>query len=430
MSRNFLMTTILAIAVMGLSVLLGCSSSASSREVGPAPPKLPAPPAPAVALQPEIPAPAVAPAPKAPAPPAPSVPSPDVATVPNPESGDTYEEPQVMSLTAGKIDDNERWDEYLQYCSEYEGPVVHDLDVSERYIITVRGANDRPVPNASVTVLTDDVELFRGQTYANGQTVFFPRMYEDGANIDIFEVSVEKDSLSESLEFARNETAEWVVELDTDELSIDAVPLDVLFLLDATGSMSDEIGQIKTTMLSISERISALPSEPDLRFGMVTYRDRGDDFVTRTYPFETDVQKFVHSIRGVEANGGDDDPESLNEALHVALNDLEWREGDAIRLVFLIVDAPPHLDYEDDYDYAVEMLDAAGRGMKIFPIASSGLDMQGEYIFRQIALHTMGRFIFILYDESTPHDVDQYSVENLDDLIVELVEEELAHLTG
>ena len=335
-----------------------------------------------------------------------------------------------MSLTAGKIDDNERWDEYLQYCSEYEGPVVHDLDVSERYIITVRGANDRPVPNASVTVLTDDVELFRGQTYANGQTVFFPRMYEDGANIDIFEVSVEKDSLSESLEFARNETAEWVVELDTDELSIDAVPLDVLFLLDATGSMSDEIGQIKTTMLSISERISALPSEPDLRFGMVTYRDRGDDFVTRTYPFETDVQKFVHSIRGVEANGGDDDPESLNEALHVALNDLEWREGDAIRLVFLIVDAPPHLDYEDDYDYAVEMLDAAGRGMKIFPIASSGLDMQGEYIFRQIALHTMGRFIFILYDESTPHDVDQYSVENLDDLIVELVEEELAHLTG
>ena len=65
--------------------------------------------------------------------------------------------------------------------------------------------------------------------------------------------------------------------------------------------------------------------------------------------------------------------------------------------MFLIADAPPHLDYEDDYDYAVEMQGAAGRGIKIFPIASSGLDVQGEYIFRQIALHTMGRFIFILY---------------------------------
>ena len=422
MNRNILMTMILATTVLGFSVLVGCASGAGVSEAEPAAPAAPAAPMPAV--------PAVAPAPVAPALEAPSAPAPAAAMVPESKSRDSYEESQVSSLSAGEIDDNDRWDEYLEYRGEYEGPAVHDLDVSERYIIFVCDANDRPVSNAEVSVLAGNRELFRSRTYASGQTVFFPRMYEDGSNARTFEVRVEKGSLSESLEFARSESNEWVVELDLGERSVESAPLDVLFLLDATGSMADEIDRIKTTLLSISERINALPSEPDLRFGMVTYRDRGDDFVTRTYPFETDVQRFVHAVRGVEADGGNDNPESLNEALHVALNDLEWREGDAIRLVFLIADAPPHLDYEDDYDYAVEIQDAAGRGIKIFPIASSGLDVQGEYIFRQIALHTMGRFIFILYGGSTPHDVGQYSVENLDDLIVELVEEELAHLAG
>ena len=85
---------------------------------------------------------------------------------------------------------------------------------------------------------------------------------------------------------------------------------------------------------------------------------------------------------------------------------------------------------------AVEMENAAQRGIKIFPIASSGLDEQGEYIFRQIAQYTQGRFIFLTYEGPTnggapgtvtTHHVDDYSVENLDDLLVRLVEEELAY---
>ena len=80
------------------------------------------------------------------------------------------------------------------------------------------------------------------------------------------------------------------------------------------------------------------------------------------------------------------------------------------------------------------MAEARSRGIKIFSVASSGLDVQGEYIFRQIAQHTMGRFIFILYGGpdgglETPHNVDDYTIERLDDLIVRLVEEELAALT-
>ena len=340
-------------------------------------------------------------------------------------------ERQRTALSAGEVNDNERWDEYVYYRNQYAGLPVQDVDVSERYVITVTDADGRPVHNARVRVSAGEAVLFEGRTYANGQTLFFPLAFDGSEGAGSFTLDVETDEESQQLEFARGEVLDWDVTLDLVQSSSGVgVPLDILFLLDATGSMDDEIDQIKDTLLSISSRISDLPSQPDLRFGMVAYRDREDEFVTRLYDFEPDATRFVDTIRGVVAYGGGDYPESLNEALHVAVHEPSWRLGDAIRLMFLIADAPPHLDYVEDYSYADEMIEAHQLGIKTFAIASSGLDQQGEYVFRQIAQHTMGRFIFIVYGAggTTSHDVGEYTVERLDDLVVSLVEEELAFL--
>ena len=350
----------------------------------------------------------------------------------SPASTGERSEYRPAELSAGEVDDNERWAEYLQYRDSYTGPGVHDVDVSERYVISVRDSLDRPVPNAALKVSVDDETIFEGRTYANGQSLFFPLAFPQTGDASVFSLYVEKDGVGRHLEATRHEESEWVVTLDMERDDQQNVPLDILFLLDSTGSMADEIDQVKSTLLSVSERIHSLPSEPDLRFGMVTYRDRGDEYVTRTFDFDRDVQQFLHTIREVHADGGGDDPESVNEALYEAIHGPSWRHGDAIRLVFLIADAPPHLDYADDKDYAEEMIEAHRRGIKVFTIASSGLDEQGEYVFRQISQHTMGRFIFIVYgsDGLTPHHVSEYTVQNLDDLVVKLVEEELSHLVG
>jgi hypothetical protein len=200
--------------------------------------------------------------------------------------------------------------------------------------------------------------------------------------------------------------------------------------------MADEIAKIQNTIFDVSARIDNLPERPDVRYGLVTYRDRDDSFVTRAYDFTPDVRDFSKNLDTVRADGGGDYPEALNEALHSALHKVEWRGADTVKLIFLIADAPPHLDYPQDYDYAVEMETAAQRGIKIYPIASSGLDDQGEYIFRQLAQFTQGRFIFLTYDglanggapgDDTTHHVEDYSVDNLDNLLVRLVEQELAH---
>ena len=353
----------------------------------------------------------------------------DVAEVKE-DGAEEYEERVQPALSAGEVNDNERWDEYLQYRDQYTGPTIHDVDISERYIVTVSDSAGETVPNAEVRVSSGDAVLFEGRTYANGQTLFFPLAFAASEGAESFTLSVEKDGATQQLEFVRGENRDWDVTLELDQAATEGVPLDILFLLDSTGSMADEIDQIKATLLSISSRISDLPSQPDLRFGMVAYRDRGDAFVTRVYDFEPDPQRFVETIRGVVAHGGGDYPESLNEALHVAVHEPEWRPGDAIRLMFLIADAPPQLGYQDDYSYADDMIEAHRQGIKTFSIASSGLDQQGEYVFRQIAQHTMGRFIFIVYGAggTTSHSVSDYTIGRLDDLVVSLVEEELAFL--
>ncbi len=346
--------------------------------------------------------------------------------------GSSYEESsyqQYSGLTAGEIDDNAHWVDYLRYRDRYADGNVHDVDIAERYVIRVRGHDRRGVPNAQVSISGGGKTIFKGRTYTDGRTLFHPRAFASTVGVETFRLYVEKDGSSKTLDVSRGEGHEWVVDLDVaGGYPVGSVPLDLLFLLDATGSMADEIDQIKSSLLLISSRISELPSQPDLRFGMVTYRDRGDEYVTRLYDFDSKARDFLNSIRNVSAEGGGDEPESLNEALHVAVNDPDWRLGNAVRLIFLVSDAPPHLNYVNDYNYVEEMMTAHERGVKIFAIASSGLSPQGEYIFRQIAQHTMGRFIFTLYAGKTPHEVSEYSVELLDDLVVRLVEEELGVL--
>ncbi|MEZ4734357.1 MAG: hypothetical protein R3E79_45275 [Caldilineaceae bacterium] len=141
----------------------------------------------------------------------------------------------------------------------------------------------------------------------------------------------------------------------------------------------------------------------------------------------------------MQADGGGDTPEALNEALHRSLQDLTWRSDDTVRMILLVADAPPHLDYSwEPFSYDTDMIEAVRRGIKIFPVGASGLDAAGEYIFRQLAQFTGGKFVFLTYaDGSNPgsglgteteHDVNNYSVDTLDRLVVRLVREELAKL--
>jgi Mg-chelatase subunit ChlD len=210
--------------------------------------------------------------------------------------------------------------------------------------------------------------------------------------------------------------------------------LDVVFLIDATGSMGDEIDKLKRSMRAVADRIARLPSKPDLCFGLVAYRDRGDAFFVRGADFSNDLDAFQGVLAQLQAGGGGDYPEALNEALHTAVHRLSWRGEGTARLVVLLADAPPHLDYGGP-QYDQDLRAALARGIKILAVGASGLDPQGEYVLRQMAQFTGGRFVFLTYAQArdpstgpgreTVHDVRNYSVETLDKLLVRLVDEEM-----
>ena len=338
--------------------------------------------------------------------------------------GDVIATPQRSGpgLRAGSVDDNAAFADYLKYRDDFRrlGITVHDIDVSVRHVVTVVDDAGQPLLGATVTAGGQEV-----RTGADGRALLFG---------DVGSVNVRWGDNAATADFAQDGGREHRVTLPVRRPEGRA-KLDVLFLIDTTGSMGDEIDRLKDSVRSVAERISALPTNPDLRLGMTLYRDRGDLFVTRTFDFTPSVDVFKAALAEVRASGGGDTPEDLNAGLHQAVTGPSWRGDDAVKLVFLIADAPPHLDYQDGPDYATDVRAAARRGIKIMPIASSGLDDQGEYIFRQLAEITMARFTFLTYGadgvspgDHTDHHVSDYAVLALDDLVVRLVSDELRPL--
>ena len=342
---------------------------------------------------------------------------------------------QPTAPQAGEINDNDDWNTYLEYEAAYSGPSISRTALRERYVITVTDTHGLPVHGATVIVEAEDGTDHRTyRTHADGRALHHhvqPLQQPQFNPQEVLVFTAIKGDVTAHTQTTRTPNGTNInIGMPEPQNTQGQTKVDVLFLLDSTGSMSDEIDRIKQTLTSIAERVRDLPGNPDLRMGMVSYRDRGDEYVNRLYDFDSDDRRFSRTVRGVRADGGGDYPEALTEALHVAVTKPTWRNH-SVKLMFLIADAPPQ-DYDNQLEYTTELARAQEDGIKIFAVASSGLDQQGEFIFRQFAQQTMGRFIFILYDDgpqgelTTPHEVgDDFTVERLDRLIVRLITTEL-----
>jgi len=336
-------------------------------------------------------------------------------------------------VTAGVVDDNADFSAYLAF--RERTPVPHrPRDVRERYLLEVKDGRGQPVGDAEVAVQAPTGYAMWARTDTGGRVWLHPDAF-DPSGAGRYEVLVRKDGRQAWGRLARGQKSAVEVLLDTSPAAARA-RLDLLFLVDATGSMADEIDKLKATLRSITADVARLPSRPDICLGLVAYRDRGDAFLLRSHDFSNDVGGFLqHALQPLQAAGGGDYPEALNEALHEAVHELSWRGTGTTRMVILLADAPPHLDYGAPH-YDEDMLAALGKGIKVFGVGASGLDRRGEFIQRQIAQYTGGKFVFLTYADArrpgsgpgreTVHDVPNYSVDTLDRLIVRLVSEELA----
>jgi hypothetical protein len=142
--------------------------------------------------------------------------------------------------------------------------------------------------------------------------------------------------------------------------------IEVVFALDTTGSMSGLIEAAKEKIWSIATTMAGAQPAPEIRIGLVAYRDRGDAYVTKRVDLSSDLDSVYAQLMDFRAGGGGDGPESVNQALHEAVNRMSWsRDGQVYKAVFLVGDAPPHMDYQDDVPYPDTVAVATRKGIVV-----------------------------------------------------------------
>ena len=169
--------------------------------------------------------------------------------------------------------------------------------------------------------------------------------------------------------------------------------VEVCFVLDTTGSMGGLIDGAKKKIWTIANGIVAADKGAKVRFALVPYRDRGDAYVTKVFDLTDDLDKVFADLQSFEAGGGGDGPESVNQAIVDAVNKIAWTSGDAAtKIVFLVGDAPPHMDYADDVKYA-KTCEAAVRKNLIINTVQCGEQSETTPVWQEIARLSEGSYV-------------------------------------
>jgi hypothetical protein len=325
-------------------------------------------------------------------------------------------EPQPGQLTAGEHDDLLNPELYANYVDRFLATEtlagVPRVDTQRVLTVAVKDRQGRPVPFAGVRLTCADGNRLELPTVADGTAVFFP-------DLDRLDRRVRMDvvgggSAGRTVAIAGGPGQQ----VQTLTVSTGAAPVrrfDLAVVIDTTGSMSDEINYLKAELRSILDALNRSHPGLDIRLALIPYRDVGDAYVTRTFPFSTDLAAMQANLRAQSAGGGGDYPEAMEQALARAVA-LQWRP-DAVKSLLLVADAPPHAENVAQTWAAAE----AGRAkrIQIVPVAASGVGEGAEYIMRAMAAATQSRYLFLTDDSGignphAPPAIDCYLVTRLD----------------
>lgn len=189
----------------------------------------------------------------------------------------------------------------------------------------------------------------------------------------------------------------------------DRKSVEVVFVLDTTGSMSGLIEGAKKKIWSIVNEIASAKPTPTVKVGFVIYRDKGDEYVTKVFDLTDDLDKAFATLKTFAAGGGGDGPEHVNKALHDGVHGITWsKDKNVYKVIFLVGDYEPHMDYDDGYDYRKHCKEAAERDIVINTIRC-GANAVCERFWQDIARLAEGKYFSIdqsggMVSLSTPYD--------------------------
>ena len=334
-------------------------------------------------------------------------------------------------LTAGEVNDFSKWTMWQDIAANTLSTLrdLWAIAPTSRYTLDLQNKSGLPIADAVVRLKKKDgTELYNARTDNTGKAELWATL-DAKAEAEKGRLMMEVEYNGQTIRIANVKPFERTV----NRLALD-VPcgpsdnVDVAFVVDATGSMQDELDFLTAEMNDIIFRSKSISDQLNFRFANVFYRDIGSDeeYATRSMDFSRVLSASVNFISDQKADGGGDVPEAVDLALDSAINHLSWSSEARARILFLILDAGPHITPEVQQKIQTLAKQAASKGIRIVPITASGTGKATEYLMRTLALGTNGTYTFLTNHSGVGSDhieptTDHYDVESLNDLLVRVL---------
>ena len=333
------------------------------------------------------------------------------------------------SLTAGEVNDFSKWNMWQDLSKEELGAFATAWGIAPvgRYTLQLTNLSGLPIVDAKILLLSKNssTTIFAARTDNTGKAELWlstsngeqarSNLYMEIEYMGNKETVKNVKPFSEAINHHMMDVACWEIN-----------NVDIAFVVDATGSMGDELAYLQAEMNDIVFKTKQISSKLDFHFANVFYRDRGDEYTTRSMDFSRVLSESVEFVNAQSANGGGDYEEAVEFALDSAINNLSWSEDARARIVFMILDAPPHNTPEVRVKMDKLMRDAAEKGIRIVPVGASGINKATEYLLRTLAIGTNGTYTFLTDHSGIGNghiapSTDEYKVETFNDLMVRIL---------
>lgn len=341
-------------------------------------------------------------------------------------------EPQAGQVTASEWNDLKNYEFYLSlFETSQEGSAgvfsayatKSYFDTRNRITVTVNNT-DRTIVGATVELLSNEQNvIYSAVTNANGIAYLFPNRDELNGITELI-VKHEGETIRQDYQYSKENNQ---ITIDVDAPSTHQNVIELMFVVDTTGSMRDELEYLKAEIDDVIGRVKEAIPNTTIYLALVFYRDHGDAYVIRSFDFTTDIQKQKQNLSEQSAAGGGDYEEAVDEALATAVS-MGWSQANTTKLLFHVLDAPPHDEQENMTRYYRSIMTASQMGIRMIPIASSGINKYTEFLLRNEAMMTGGTYVFLTDDSGIGNkhlepSVGDTVVEYLNHLMIRLIKE-------
>lgn len=326
-------------------------------------------------------------------------------------------------VTAGEVNDFNKWKMWEDYsAAEFKTQTKFwNIYTSHRFSVQVTDKKHNGIINEPVFLIDKNSNdtVWKAYTDNTGKAELWASLFDSTGKSNYFISTKNENRINTPVEFANG-----VNHIQLDKPCQVSQDVDIAFVVDATGSMGDEIEFLKLELEDVIRSTMEKYQSLSLRAASVFYRDKGDEYVTKHIPFHDDLLKTLNFIKLQQAGGGGDHPEAVADALTAALDSLQWNESSRARLLFLVLDAPPHTSERQRMETLIGK--AAAMGIRVIPIACSGTDKSTEFLLRSMALATNGTYAFLtdhsgVGNKHIEPTTDKYSVELLNTLMQRII---------